>query len=149
MRLHRNRLQSAALEDAGVRLVMLLVSRIEPGRIDIERVGVLHDELPHAQQPGFRTRLIAKFRLDLIPDLRQLFIAAQLPSRYDGDDFLMRHAQAEIAIEAVLEAEHILPHHIPAARFLPDLRRMQRRQQHLLTADPVHLFAHNSDDLVQ
>ena len=59
----------------------------------------------------------------------------------------MRHAQAQVALEAVLQAEHVVAHDVPAARLLPDLRRMQRRQQHLLPADRVHLFAHDLLDL--
>ncbi len=94
---------------------MLFVSRIKTGRVDIEGVGIFHDELPHAQQSGLGTRLIAKLGLYLIPDLRQLLIAAQLTARNRGHYFFVRHAQTEIAVEAVFEAEHVRSHHVPAA----------------------------------
>ena len=71
----------AALEDPAIGVVVLLVGDIQPGRVHVERVRVLHDELPHAQQSRLRPRLIAKLGLDLIPDLRQLFIAAQFAAR--------------------------------------------------------------------
>ena len=61
----------------------------------------------------------------------------------------MRHAQAEVAAEAVLQAEHVVAHDVPAAGFLPDLGRIQRRQEHLLAADGVHLLAHDLLDLQQ
>ena len=149
MRLDRDRLQPAALEDPRVGLIVLLVSGVQPGGVEIERVGVLHDELPHAQQSGFRPRLVAKLGLDLVPDLRQLLVAAQLAPRDRRHHLFVRHAEAQVAVEAVLEPEHVLAHDVPAAGFLPDLGRMQRRQQHLLPADRVHLLAHDRRNLVE
>ena len=61
----------------------------------------------------------------------------------------MRHAEAQIAPEAILQAEQVLAHHIPASRLLPDLGRIQRGQQHFLRADGIHLLAHDSRDLQQ
>ena len=57
------------------------------------------------------------------------------------------HTEAQLPAEAVLQPEHVVAHHVPAARFLPELGRMQRRQQHLLRANGVHLFADNRGDL--
>ena len=94
-------------------------------------------------KPGLRPRFIAKLGLNLIPDLRQLLVAAQFAARNERHHLFVRHTQAEIAAKAVLQAEHVVAHDVPAARFLPDLRRVQRRQQHLLAADRVHLLAHN------
>ena len=95
-------------------------------------------------RPDLRPRLIAELGLDLIPDLRQLLVAAQLAARDDGHDLFVRHAQAQIAAEAVLQPEHVVAHDVPAAGFLPDFGRIQRGQQHLLRADGVHLLAHDA-----
>src|SRR5205823_1083454 len=102
---------------------------IEPLGIDIERVRVLHDELANAQQPGLRPLLIAEFGLDLIPDLRQLFVAAQLAARNRRYYFFVRHPEAKIASEAIPEPEHVISHDVPAARFLPELSRIECREQ--------------------
>jgi hypothetical protein len=42
-------LETAALEDAVVGALVRLEAAVEAGLVAIERVGVLHDELPHAQ----------------------------------------------------------------------------------------------------
>ena len=100
-------------------------------------------------KPGFGPRLVAELGLNLVPDLRQLLVAAQLAARDGRHHLFVRHAQAEIAPEAVLQAEHVVAHDVPAARFLPDFGRIQRRQQHLLAADGVHLLAHDLLNLQQ
>ena len=98
---------------------MQIVAFVEPFLVQIEGVAVLHDELPHAQQACLRSRLIAKLGLDLVPDLRQLLVAAQLAARNRRHDLLMRHAEAEIGAFAVFQAEHVVAHARPAATFLP------------------------------
>ena len=127
VRLDRDVLQAAAVEDPAVGLVVLVVRGVEAGLVHVEGVGVLHDELAHAQQAGFGPRLIAELRLDLIPDLRQLLVAAQFAARDDGHDLFVRHAEAEVALEAVLQAEHVVAHDVPAAGLLPDFRRVAAR----------------------
>ena len=104
-------------------VVVLLVGNIQAGGIEIEGVGILHDELAHAQQTGFGARLVAEFGLDLIPDLRQLFVAAQFAARDGGHDFFVRHAEAEVAAETVFQAEHVVAHDVPAARIPARPRR--------------------------
>ena len=139
--------QSAALENAAIGLVVLVVGGVQAGLVHVERVGVLHEELAHAQETGFRPRFVAELGLDLIPDLGELFVAAQFAAGDGGHDLLVRHAEAEVAAEAVLQPEHVVAHHVPAAGFLPDLGRIQRGQVHLLPADGVHLLAHDLLDL--
>ena len=146
---HHGVAQSAALENAAVGLVVLVVGRVQPGLVHVEGVRVLHDELAHAQQARFGPRLVAELGLDLIPDLRQLFVAAQFAARDRGHDLFVGHGQAQVAAEAVLQAEQVVAHDVPAAGFLPDLGRIQRGQIHLLPADGVHLLAHNLLDLEQ
>jgi hypothetical protein len=103
-------IQAAAVEDAPVCIAVLLIRNIETGGIDVEGVGVLHHELPHAQQAGLWPRLIAKFRLNLIPDLRQLLVAAQLFAGDLGHNLFMCEPEAEIAAFAVFQAEKIFAH---------------------------------------
>ncbi len=149
MRLDHQVLESAAVEDAAVGVVVPVVGNVEAGLVHVEAVGILHQELPHAQHAGFGSRLIAKLGLNLIPDLGKLLVAAQFAAGDGGHDFFVRHAQAQVAPEAVFQAEHVVAHDVPAARFLPDLGRVERRQHQLLCADGVHLLAHDALDLQQ
>ncbi len=135
--------QAAALEDAAVGLVVLVVGGVESGLVDVEGVRVLHDELAHAEETGLGARFVAEFGLDLVPDLGELLVAAQLAARDGGHDLFVGHGEAEVAAEAILEAEEVVAHDVPAAGFLPDFGRIQRGQVHFLPADGVHLLAHN------
>src|SRR5262249_30817793 len=76
--LDRERVEAAAREDAAIRLEMALEGRVEAGGVEVERVRVLHHELAHAQETRLRARLVAELRLELVPDLRQVAIAADL-----------------------------------------------------------------------
>src|SRR5580658_4179941 len=127
---------------------MLLIRDVESGRIDVERISVFHDELAHSQQARLGTRLVAKFGLNLIPDLRQLLVAAQLLARDVGHDFFMRHPETEVGALAILEAEHVFAHYSPASALLPEIARIQRGQVKFL-ADLVHLLADDTHNFLR
>ncbi len=140
-------LEAAALEDANVGFVVLVVADVEACLVDVEGVGVLHDELPDAKEAGLGARLVAELGLNLVPDLGELLVAAKLLAGDVGDDLFVGHGEAEFGAFAVFEAEHVLAHAGPAAAGLPELLRIEGGEQELLT-DAVHLFAHDGDDLV-
>ena len=73
--------EPAPREDGAIGPIMQVVALVQPFRVQVEAVAVLHKELPHPQQPRLRPRFIAKLRLDLVPDLRQLLVAPQLKLR--------------------------------------------------------------------
>src|SRR4051812_45640075 len=99
MRFDNRVLQAAPFEDTAVRLVMLVVREVEARLVHVEGIRVLHDELPDTQQTGFRTRLVTELSLDLVPDLRQLLIAAKLAPRNYGHHLLVGHTEAKVALE--------------------------------------------------
>src|SRR5467141_2508799 len=144
---HLDGLQTAARENADVRLAVILERLVQPRPIQIERITVLHRELPNPQEPALRPQLVPELGLDLVPGLGKLPVAAQLVAGQRGEDLLVRHRQAENGALAVLQAEHVLAHHRPAARLLPDLTRVQRGQVELLPADRVHLRTNDLRDL--
>ena len=76
--LDRAELQPAAREDARVRVVHVLVLALGVGLVDVERVGVLHDELAPAHEAGARPQLVAELGLDLVEVQRQLPLAAHV-----------------------------------------------------------------------
>jgi hypothetical protein len=59
------------------------------------------------------------------------------------------HAETELAIVAVLEAEHVVAHDVPASGLLPEFGRVEGGQEHFLGADGVHFLAHDANDLVE
>ena len=149
IRVHHDVAHAAALEDAAVRVVVRLVGAVERGRVGIEGVGVLHEELARPQHAGARPRLVALLGLDLVPDLGQVTVGPDLLGGQPRDDLLVRHAQAHVAAVAVLEPEHLGPDRVPAAGLLPDLGGEEHRHGDLLPADGVHLLADDGVDLVE
>ena len=145
MGLYDDILQAAAVKNPAVSVVMFLIRNIEARRVNVKRIRVLHGELPGAQQAGFGPGFIAKFRLDLIPNLGQLLVAAQFLARDLRHDLLFGHAQAKVAAAAILEAKHVFTHCRPAATGFPDFTGMQYRQVEFL-ADFVHFIANNVAD---
>src|SRR6478752_5718448 len=63
---HRNDIEAEALENLQVRAAVRRVAGVQAGVVDVEGVGILHDELAAAQQACPGTRLIAVLVLDLI-----------------------------------------------------------------------------------
>src|SRR5258708_29787108 len=126
---------------------MLVVGDVQASLVDIERIGILHQKLADAQKAGLGARLVAELSLNLVPDLRELLVAAELLAGDVGDDLFVSHGEAELGAPAILQAEHVVAHAGPAAAGLPNLFGVDRWKKELLT-DAVHLLAHDRDDLV-
>ena len=139
--------EAAAGEDAAVDGVVLFIGEVEASGVDIEGVGVLHEELADAQEAGFWAGLVAELGLDLIPDLGELLVAAELVAGNGGHDLFVSHGEAQVGALAVLEAEHVVAHAGPSSGLLPDLGGVDGGQEELL-ADGVHLLADDGDDLI-
>ena len=145
LRLHGIGLEPAALEHPVVRVEVLAKADVETFVVTVERVGVLHHELAHAEQRSARTRLVAHLRLDVVEDLRQLLVRLQL-ARVERDRLLVRQREDERAAVAVLDLPEL--GNVVAPGRLPELRRRHDRHEHLLPADRVHLLADDLDDLL-
>ena len=143
--LHRDRLDPAALEDPVVRALVLLEAHLEAGLVAVERVGVLHDELPHPQQPAPGARLVTALRLEVVERLRQVAVGAEL-REVERHRLLVRHREDEVAAAAVLQPEELGDPDAPG--LLPQLGGREHRHQHLLGADPVHLLPDHLHDLL-
>src|SRR5918997_1106668 len=90
-----------------------------------------------------RGRLVPLLRLEVVEDLRQVAVGADLPGYVPGDVLLVAHREQEVGAAAVLELEELVD--VVAARAPPGLRRLDHRHQHLHRADRVELLA---DDLL-
>ena len=145
LRLYRVRLEPAALEHPVVRLEVLAKADVEAFVVTVERVGVLHHELAHAEQPSARTRLVAHLRLEVVEDLRQLLVRLQL-ARVERHRLLVRQREDERAAVTVLDLPEL--GNVVAPGRLPQLGRSDDRHEHLLPADRVHLLADDPNDLL-
>ena len=140
--------EAAAPVDAVVGLDVQAVALLQGLVADVEAVGVLHDELPCAQDAALGTGLVALLGLEVVPHLRELLVAVDLPRGEPGDDLFVRHGERHVGALAVLEAEQLAADRVPAAALLPDLRRLHDRHEHLLAADRIHLLADDLLDLL-
>ena len=149
VRLHGAEFEAHAGKNAGIRVEHGPVALREARLIDVKRVGVLHEELTGAHHAEARANLIAELRLNLVEIDRQLLVAAQLPTRNVGDDFLVRRSVGEFAFVTILEAQQLRSVLAPATRFLPQLGRLHRRHPQFQRAGPIHLLADDAFDFVQ
>ena len=133
-------------------LIRLAVGQIHPaqsGVVGVEGVGVLHDELPAAQDPGARACLVAVFRLNLEQQNREILVGAVLALDGQGEQFLVGGPEQVVVVAAVLEPEDPVAVLGPAVGRLVRGPRQQRREQDLLATDGDHLLAHHVLDLAQ
>ncbi len=119
-----------ALEGPLVGLAVAVEGQVELVPAEVEAVGVLHGELAGAHQAGLGPRLVTQLGLELVPHLRQLAVGLELGGE-GGDDLLVGHAQGQVGAAPVLQPEHLLAHHLPAAAALPQLARVHDRHQEL------------------
>ena len=148
-RLDDDVVEAEAVEDADVGVAVQLVALVEPGGVDVEGVGVLHDELAPAQHAGTRTRLVAVLRLDLVDRQRQVLVGAVEVLDREGEHLLVGRAEQVVGALAVLEAEDVVAVLGPAAARLEGLLGQQRGEEQLLGADGVHLLADDALDVAQ
>ena len=144
-RLHDDVVEAEPVEDPDVGVTVAPVGRLEPRIVDVEGVGVLHHELPAAQQAGPRTRLVAVLRLDLVDRQRQVLVGGVEVLDQEREHLLVRRPEQVVGALAVVQPEDAVAVLGPAAGGLVGLRGQQRREVHLLGADGVHLVA---DDLL-
>lgn len=89
-----------------VGLPVSVVGRLQPGGVDVKGVGVLHDELPSAQDAGPRPRLVAVLGLDLVQREREVLVGAVLALHGQGEQLFVGGAQQVVVAAAVLEPKH-------------------------------------------
>ena len=139
-------LEPAAVHHPVVGDHMLGVLLVQSLAVAVERVGVLHDELAGAQDPGPGTRLVTLLDLEVVEDHRQLAVGTDGRRHVQRDDLLVGHREHHVGAAAVGELEQLLDRIAAAAP--PRLGRVQHRHQQLLAPDRVHLLAHDLDDLL-
>ncbi|MCB5294869.1 hypothetical protein BJQ90_04338 [Arthrobacter sp. SO3] len=137
----RNDLEAEALEDLQVRAAVRRVAGVQAGVVDVEGVGVLHDEFAAAQQACPGTCLVAVLVLDLVDAQRQVLVRGVQVLDQQGEHFLVGGRQQVVVALAVFEPEDALAVFGPAVGDLVGLLGQQGREVHFLGADGRHLFA--------
>ena len=140
-RLDDDVVEAEPVEDADVGVAVQLVGLVEPGLVEVEGVGVLHDELAAAQDAGARTRLVAVLGLDLVDRQRQVLVGRVHVLDREGEHLLVGRPEQVVVALAVLQAEDVVAVLGPATGGLVGLAGQQRREEQLLGADRVHLLA--------
>ncbi len=138
-----DRLEPQPLEGARIRLVLRLIAHVEPGRVPVAAVGVLHHELAHPDQPGAGAGLVPPLGLEVVDHHRQLAVRPHDLGQQDPDDLLVGHREHHVPPVAVLEPGQLGPDRVVAAARPPDVGGVDDRHLHLLAADPVLLLAND------
>ena len=107
--------QAQPVEDADVGLTMQLVGLGEPVVVEVERVGVLHDEFAPAQDAGAGPCLVAILGRDLVQHDRQILVGAVLALHQQREELLVGGPEQVVAALAVLQPEEQIAVLVPAA----------------------------------
>ncbi len=143
------KVKSQSGEHAGIGGVHGLIGIDQAVAAGVEGIGVLHQELARAHDAEARADFVAEFHLDLIKADGQLPIAFDFAARDVGDDFLVGGAEAEIALVAILDLEHLRAEHRPAPGFFPQFRGLDCGHQEFDRAGAVHFLAYHRLDPAQ
>src|SRR5688572_15260450 len=143
----RAEFQPEAREDPRVGVVHRAVALLQALEAGVEGVGVLHRELARAHDAEARPDLVAELGLDLVEVHGKLPVALHLLADDVAEHFLGRGGVAELALGAVLDAQHQGPIQVPASRLLPELGRLHGRREHLQGAGAIHFLADDGLDL--
>ena len=146
---HDNVAQAQALEDAFIGVALSLVGGVQSLVIDVEGVGVLHDELTAADQAGARAGLVAILRLNLVESGGQVLVRGVHVLDEEREHLLVRGGQQVVAALTVIELEQRRAVLFPAVRCLVGVGGDQAREVHLLCTHRVHFLADDVLNLAQ
>ena len=146
---HRDGAQPHPREGAQIGDEHAVVGMPRAGVVEIERVGILHQEFARAHGAESRPHLVAKLPLQVIEIERQILVGAHIGAEDLGDHLLVGRTVEHLALVAVLDAQHLLAVVVVAAALAPQLGGLDGRHQHLDRAGAVLLLAHDAADLLQ
>ena len=146
---HRDRLQAHAREGAQIGHEHAVVGRLGALVVEVEGIGVLHQEFAAAHDAEARPHLVAELPLDVVEVERQVLVGLHVGAEDLGDHLLVGRAVEHVAVLPVLDAQHLLAVVVVAAALAPELGRLDRRHQDFERAGAVLLLAHDPADLVE
>ena len=119
------------------------------GLIEVERIGVLHEELAPPHHPEARTHLVAELPLDVIEVERQLLVGLHIGAEDLGDHLLVGRPVQHLALVAIGDAQHLLAIGFVAVALAPQFGRLDGRHEQFDGAGAVLLLAHDLLNLPQ
>src|SRR5215475_12406561 len=149
LRSHRDRLQSHACKGAQVSDKHLVVRPPRPGLVDVEGIGVLHQEFTTAHDAEPRALLVAEFPLNMIEIERQAPVRLHIGAEDLGDHFLVGRPVQKLALVPVGDAQHLRAIRVIATALAPEIRKLQCRHEQFERTGAVLLLAHDLLDLLQ
>ena len=149
LRAHRDRFETEPREGAQISDEHLVVGVLRAGLIDIEGIGILHEEFAPAHDAKARPHLVAEFPLNVIEIERQILVGAHISAEDLGDHFLVGRPIKHVALVAVLDAQHFLAVGVVATALTPQVGGLDGRHQQFDGAGTVLLLAHDVADFLQ
>ena len=146
---HWHRLDAEPLKGAKIGQHLLVIAQPRGPLVEVEAVGVLHQELAPPHHPEARADLVPKLPLDMIKRARQLAIGARFGREDRGDQLLVGRPVEQFAPLPVLQSQHLGAIGVVAPALPPQIGRLQGRHQQLDRPGPVLLLAHDLLDLAQ
>ena len=143
--LHGTEPQTQACKNPRVGVIHVLVFGAEAGFIEMEGIGILHQELARPHDAEARPDLVAELGLDLVEIDRQLLVAAQLVAGEVGNDFLVGRSVTVFRVLAVAKLQQLVAEFFPTSALIPKFTRLHRWHQQLDGTGAIHFLA---DDLL-
>ena len=149
LRRHRNGFQPHARKGAQVGDEHLVVGDAGGGLVDIEGIGILHQEFTPAHHAEARALLVAEFPLNMIENLRQIAIGANVGAEDFRDHLLVGRAIQHLPLVPIFDAQHFGAIRVVTAALAPEIGKLQRRHQEFDRAGTVLLLPHDLLDLLE
>ncbi len=118
-RFHRNRANSHAREGAKIRQKLGVIAEPSAGLVEVEAVGVLHQEFAAAHHSEPRSHLVPEFPLYVVKHARKVAVALELVADDRGEHFLIGRPVEHLAVVAVADTQHFRPIGIVSTALAP------------------------------
>ena len=126
---HRDRLQSHPREGAQIGDEHLVVGMLSAREVEIEGIGIFHQELACAHHTEARPHFVAELPLDVIEIERQALVGFHIGAENLGDHLFVGRPKEQFALVPVGNAQHFRAVGLVAAAFAPEICELQRRHQ--------------------
>ena len=146
---HRYGLQAHPREGLEIGDEHLVVGHLAGRGVDVERVGVLHQELAPAHHAEPRPHFVAELPLNVIKVLRQVLVALHRMLEDICYKLFICWTIKHLPIMPVGDPQHLLAVILVAPRVAPQVGRLDGRHEHFLGAGGVLFLAHDLLDLLQ
>ena len=146
---HRHRLQPHPGEGVQIGHKHPVIGLARRGLVDVERIGVLHQEFAAAHDAEPRPALVAEFPLDVKQVQRQRLVALHEAAEDVGDHLLIGRPVQQLSLMPVGDAQHLGAVGVVAAALAPQVGQLQGRHQELDSPCPLLLLAHDLLDLIE